>query len=949
MKKLIFLCFITLIFFSLTCAARSTDLTLTNNNNEFTTQATSDDLENAKLSRAQVEQTLENAQFNLRNYEEQLQMMTIGEPDTSNTQNEKQALLKSKIQNQIQLIAVNEKQKNALNKMIAVFSAQLNNEQKKLNNLTSIEKKQRHLENEQKIQQQINTLSNEQNKWLNEISTLNALIYNQTESLPPSEYSTILEQIFIADENSNITQFKISLLHINNSLSNIFSNISENLTATELNEQRQMLMLNINELKQTQEILSKKINLLKQRDYMLAKQNDHDNKAPLKQQIETFISNYSALFDSFNQLLTEATIQQDKTTALIAKALAKRQMLPGFDGEKWIALGQNIKQMLLMSNELFHITLADITTNLSQTGLLEKIYLYALVLFSVIGFIAARYSAKKLHDNLLQKTNAFLSQLLIYVLRILISRLWLITLIIASILFFTLLSLPEQVILLTFHLGTTLLIYSIALMAARISLYETVSNHKGSDVRLYYWLCWLFSFGFVIRLCMILADYFNVAYEAQDLFDRTFMLFVFFIALMLLKASKVVPEFIIPVISPKRHYLIRAIKLLAVVIPLIILSNAVIGLVGYVALAWTISKYEGIFLLVSAGYLILLGLLNDALNALVTYIVRRRSGWIITEAFIKPLSIWIYVLLFMANIYFLLYLYDLNNQAFIINFFNKILYFPLITFSTSVLSIGTLIKAAIVAMIAYWATKWTREFCYRNLYKNIHDIGVRNSLATFSQYGVCIIGIIFTLKTLQIDLTTLAVIAGGLAVGIGFGLRDLMNNFISGFFLLIERPMRCGDTVSIGDYEGKVTHIGVRATTIIAADHREIIVPNSEAFSKTFINWNRQNEIVRCEVSVKVPWQEEPHRLEQEIKAAIDQTKGVFNHPASYVLLKGMSESLLEFQLYFYIDYSETESRNIMTSRVLFNVWQRFTALGIEPPYPTQHILMNCPKQNNHD
>lgn len=940
MKRWIILLFITLSTLSLGSFAYSNDFSLTNINTDFTTEATSDDLENAKLSRTQVKEILENAQLNLRNYEEQLQMMTIGQSEQNNPQNNKQVLLlKTKIQNQIQLIAVNEKQKNALDKTIVVFTAQLNNEQKKLNNLTAIEKKQRHLEQEQQIQQQINTLSAEQNQWLNEISTLNALIYNKTALLDPSQYSTILEKIFIADENSNITQFKINQLHINNSLSNIFSNIAENLSATELNEQRQMLLLNIHELKQTQEILSKKIDLLKQRANALNQKSD-DNKVDMKKQIELFINQYTVLHDNFNQLLIQATAQQEKTATLIAKALAKRQVLPGFDVGKWLALAKNIKQMMLMSNELLRITLHDIYTNLSQTTLTEKIYLYALFFFTATGFYTARYAAKKIRLSITEEDNTFAHQLFTHVLNIFIDKLWLITLIIVSVLFLTILNLSQQLISLVLHLGNTLLIFSIALTIARISLYETISNHKGNDVKLYHRLCWLFSFGFIVRLCMILAEYFNVSYEIQDLFDRTFMLFIFFIALILLKASKVVPELIIPLINPKKTYLIRTIKLLAVVIPLIILSNAVIGLIGYVALAWTISKYEGIFLLVCAGYLILLGLVSDALNFLATHIIRRRSGWIITEAFLKPLSIWLYLALFVVSIYFLLYLYDLSNQAFIVNYFNKILYFPLVTFSTNVLSIWTIIKATIVAIIAYWATKWTREFCYRKLYKNVQDIGVRNSLATFSQYAICVLGIIFILKTLQIDLTTLTVIIGGLAVGVGFSLRDLMNNFISGFMLLIERPMRCGDTVSIGEYEGKITHIGLRATTIIAADNREIIVPNSDAFSKTLINWNRQNDIIRCEIIVKVPRQGEPHELEQVIQAAMEHTTGVVQQPAPYVLLKGISDSLLEFQLYFHFDYRETDSRPIMISRVLFSVWERFAALGIQPPYPTQHIIL---------
>jgi potassium efflux system protein len=95
--------------------------------------------------------------------------------------------------------------------------------------------------------------------------------------------------------------------------------------------------------------------------------------------------------------------------------------------------------------------------------------------------------------------------------------------------------------------------------------------------------------------------------------------------------------------------------------------------------------------------------------------------------------------------------------------------------------------------------------------RRIVDLGARHSLSVFTQYAVVVVGLLITLRMLGIDLTTLAIFAGALGVGIGFGLQNIANNLVSGIMLLIERPLRSGDIVNIGNREGLVTRIGMRS------------------------------------------------------------------------------------------------------------------------------------------
>ena len=128
---------------------------------------------------------------------------------------------------------------------------------------------------------------------------------------------------------------------------------------------------------------------------------------------------------------------------------------------------------------------------------------------------------------------------------------------------------------------------------------------------------------------------------------------------------------------------------------------------------------------------------------------------------------------------------------------------------------------------------------------------MRNSLSVFTQYLVIVIGFFFSFRMLGFDFTGLSLVLGGLAVGMGFGLRDFANNIIGGLMLLIERPVREGDLITLGDYEGRVAHIGIRAMRICSWDNMEVLIPNAETFNKPFTNWTHQDSIVRTVIPLK--------------------------------------------------------------------------------------------------
>jgi potassium efflux system protein len=201
-----------------------------------------------------------------------------------------------------------------------------------------------------------------------------------------------------------------------------------------------------------------------------------------------------------------------------------------------------------------------------------------------------------------------------------------------------------------------------------------------------------------------------------------------------------------------------------------------------------------------------------------------------------------------------------------------------------------------------------------------------------------VIGILIILRVLGIDFRALTVVAGMFFFGVGLGLRDLFNNFACGFLLLIERPIRVGDIVSINGSEGDVIHIGSRAVTIRTFDHMELLVPNAEIFSKTFINWTAKDNIVRTVFHLKVNRSDNPHEIQKLIYDVLAAHKAVLKDPEPEVFMKELMEET-EFEIRYYINIRHVKSRMGVRSEVLADLWDIFAKHNIEPPYPRREIV----------
>jgi potassium-dependent mechanosensitive channel len=205
----------------------------------------------------------------------------------------------------------------------------------------------------------------------------------------------------------------------------------------------------------------------------------------------------------------------------------------------------------------------------------------------------------------------------------------------------------------------------------------------------------------------------------------------------------------------------------------------------------------------------------------------------------------------------------------------------------------------------------------------------------FGYIGI-IAAIALALGALGIDLQKIALVAGALSVGIGFGLQSIVSNFVSGLILLTERPIRVGDWIVAKGEEGYVRRIRVRATEVETFDRASVIIPNSDLISGVVKNWTHGNIIGRVTVKVGVSYDSDAEKVREILLAVAAEHPAVLKMPAPYVLFTGFGDSALDFELRCII--SDIQQRLGVHSDLNFAVLARFRMAGIEIPFPQRVV-----------
>lgn len=216
------------------------------------------------------------------------------------------------------------------------------------------------------------------------------------------------------------------------------------------------------------------------------------------------------------------------------------------------------------------------------------------------------------------------------------------------------------------------------------------------------------------------------------------------------------------------------------------------------------------------------------------------------------------------------------------------------------------------------------------------DIGVNQSIGTIFQYTAVLIGGLIIIQS-TIELGSLNVLAGALGVGIGFGLQNIANNFISGLIILFERPIKVGDRIEVGQVTGDIVRISSRATTVSTNDNISIIIPNAEFISKPVINWSHSGRNIRFHVPVGVAYKEDPAHIKSILLDIATKHPDVLQTPAPDVLFSEYGDNSLNFDLLVWTS-TYINKPTVLKSQLYYLIFEKFKEHNVEIPFPQRDI-----------
>lgn len=257
--------------------------------------------------------------------------------------------------------------------------------------------------------------------------------------------------------------------------------------------------------------------------------------------------------------------------------------------------------------------------------------------------------------------------------------------------------------------------------------------------------------------------------------------------------------------------------------------------------------------------------------------------------------------------------------------------------TSSSISLWTIIRSMVILTLTIIAGKNLPGFLEVFVLDSVKlEPGIRYAIITILGYLIFAFGLTITFSVLGVEWAKLQWIVAALGVGIGFGLQEIIANFISGLIILFERPIRIGDYVTIGDQSGTVSRIKIRATTLTDLDNREILIPNKEIITGRVTNWTLSNAVTRLKIHVGIAYGSDTDRARDLMFDVLENHNKTLEQPGPQVLFMGFGDSALDFELRAFI--ASFEDRFPVLDALHNDINKALAAEGITIPFPQRDV-----------
>lgn len=253
-------------------------------------------------------------------------------------------------------------------------------------------------------------------------------------------------------------------------------------------------------------------------------------------------------------------------------------------------------------------------------------------------------------------------------------------------------------------------------------------------------------------------------------------------------------------------------------------------------------------------------------------------------------------------------------------------------------SILTLIKALILLLVLIRIGSWLSNLTESRL-SHVSELTPSARVLIGKLVKVMVFALVFmiALNSVGIDLTALAVFSGAVGVGVGFGLQKVVANLISGFILLMDKSIKPGDVIEIGEVYGWIKSLRARYVSVITRDGKEYLIPNEDLITTQVVNWSFSDRNIRLKLPVGVSYGADIHKARRIMLEAANVSNRVLQSPKPIVLLKGFGDSSVDLELRFWIADPQNGVHNVK-SVIYFEIWDKFKEHGVEIPFPQRDL-----------